>query len=73
MIKYIVFLFLCATFFGILAFMGMNDKVVCLDTGVCKAGLHVVINGQEILVNENSCSKNNGQWNVDKKHCAFNR
>lgn len=49
------------------------DKDVCLDSGICKEGF--VLNteeGQQIIVNKQSCIKNKGIWNDKKKFCNFN-
>lgn len=44
---------------------------VCLDSGYCKEGLALNINGKAILINEQTCIKNNGKWFSIKKVCQF--
>lgn len=48
-----------------------DDKDACLDSGVCKAGLTIKIDGQEIIINKQSCIEHNGQWREKYNDCVF--
>lgn len=48
-----------------------NPQDACLDSGYCKKGLPLNIEGKKIIVNEQTCKENNGIWYQDKKVCHF--
>lgn len=47
----------------------LDDKDMCLDSGYCKFGLKLNIDGQEITIIESSCLENNGE--IKKNICIF--
>ena len=49
----------------------LNDSDFCLDTGYCKEGLSLNIEFEQIVVNQESCIKNKGEWILNKKYCKF--
>lgn len=48
-----------------------DDTDACLDSGYCKEGLPLNVQGKEIIINEQTCKDNNGMWHSDKKACQF--
>ena len=48
-----------------------DDKDACLDSGVCKEGLVIKINGQEIKINKNTCLEYNGKWREKYNDCIL--
>ena len=49
-----------------------DDKDTCLDTGVCKEGLTLRMNdGQEIVINKDTCKRYNGEWRKNRKDCIL--
>lgn len=79
--KYILNLikFLLITLGGIIIFFPIilvymyiaDDKDACLDTGYCKEGLFLNLNGKRVMVNEQSCIENNGKWLSVENICQF--
>ena len=48
-----------------------DDKDFCLDTGYCKEGLTLNIEGVRITVDEYTCKKYSGIWYSNRKICNF--
>ncbi len=48
-----------------------DDQDTCLDISICKEGLPLNIEGNNITVNEQTCKEYNGIWYKDKKVCQF--
>lgn len=48
-----------------------DDKDACLDIGVCKEGLSLIIDGQEIIINQQSCTEHNGEWREKYNDCLL--
>lgn len=48
-----------------------DPQDACLDSGYCKEGLPLNIEGKKIIVNEQTCLENNGIWYSNKKVCHF--
>ena len=68
----IIILSVCVLFV-FLAFKNyINDEQdFCLDTGFCKEGTILNINKEQIEINKESCTKNNGVWSEKDKICIF--
>ena len=49
----------------------INDADFCLDTGYCKEGMSLNTEYGQIVVNQESCIKHNGEWILNKKYCKF--
>jgi len=50
----------------------IDNKDICLDSGVCKEGLTVNMpNGNTITINEFSCKQYNGTWRSKYNDCYF--
>ena len=43
----------------------------CLEDGDCKAGRIIIINNKEILIDKNSCIKNNWNWYGKGNYCKI--
>ena len=43
----------------------------CLEDGDCKAGRIIIINDKEILIDKNSCIKNNWNWHDKGNYCKI--
>ncbi len=48
-----------------------DDKDACLDSGICKEGLPLNVEGRQIIVNEKTCKEENGNWIEKRKTCKF--
>lgn len=48
-----------------------DDRDACLDSGICKKGLKVIINKQEIIIDKGTCIINKGQWREQYNDCWF--
>ena len=48
-----------------------DNKDTCLDIGICKAGLTLKIDGQNITVNKDTCSQLKGVWQDKTNACWF--
>lgn len=66
-----IFIIICIVLsLPIIAYITMlDDKDICLDSGYCKLGMKININGQEITINKSSCLENNGK--LKKNVCIF--
>ena len=58
-------------FISLLITTGLDPKDVCLDSGYCKEGLSLNINGKTVLIYEQTCIENNGKWLSAKRVCKF--
>ena len=58
-------------FISLVITTGLDTKDACLDSGYCKEELSLNINGKTILINEQTCIENNGEWLSIKKVCQF--
>ena len=63
-------IFLLSPFIFVYSYL-TDDKDTCLDISVCKEGLPLNIEGEKIIVNEQTCKEYNGIWYSDKKACYF--
>ena len=65
---------LAGTSFVLLFNYIFDDKDACLDSGVCKEGLTLRMNdGQEIIINKDTCKQYNGEWRESRKDCIFRK
>ena len=48
-----------------------DPQDACLDSAYCKEGLPLNIEGEKIIVNEQTCKEYDGIWYPDKKACHF--
>lgn len=69
MIKFIIPFVIAFAIMG--AFIIFDNKDTCLDIGICKAGLTLKIDGQNITVNKNTCSEYKGVWQDKTNACWF--
>ena len=66
----IVFLFMLVSI-AIFCVISSDPLDSCLDSGYCKEGLPLNIEGKKITVNKQTCLENNGKWIEDRKVCQF--
>lgn len=71
LIKIFQFIFIIGVGLVLLVIFFLDFQDICLDSGYCKEGLLLNVNGKSISVNEQSCRKNNGVWIQDKRFCQF--
>ena len=70
----IIILFILSVIFTIFSFAKSyiyDDKDACVDSGICKKGLKVIINSKEIEINKDTCIDNKGQWREQYNGCWF--
>ena len=72
-IKTIIILLTCSIFAAFIFLFNCiyDDMDACMDTGTCKEGLSLNINGRQIIVNEKTCTEENGTWTEKRKTCQF--
>ena len=54
-----------------IAIISSDPMDSCLDSGYCKQGLPLNIEGKKITVNKQTCLENDGKWIEDRKVCQF--
>ena len=72
-LKFIIMTLLLFMLAGIviLCVISSNPLDSCLDSGYCKEGLPLNIEGKKITVNKQTCLENDGKWIEDRKVCQF--
>ena len=66
-LAFICIYIICISFLNYIS----DDKDICLDTGICKEGLTLNIENNQITVNEKTCTNNKGKWIDKDKICIF--
>lgn len=58
---------------AILSIIFIDDKDICLDSGVCKEGLTIIDGdtGIEFTVNKQTCNEFKGDWKAKYNFCHF--
>lgn len=49
----------------------IDDQDLCLDSGVCKAGLELNTEKGKIIINQQTCQEINGEWQEELNRCKF--
>ena len=72
-LKFIIITLLLFMIAGIIIFCIISSDPLdsCLDSGYCKEGLPLNIEGKKITVNKQTCLENNGKWYDNRKSCQF--
>lgn len=72
-LKFIIITLLLFILAGIVIFCVISSDPLdsCLDSGYCKEGLPLNIEGKKITVNKQTCLENDGKWIEDRKVCQF--
>ncbi len=63
-------LFVIAAFVFLWIFV-WDDVDFCSDSQICAEGLSLNVDGQKIIINEQTCKENGGVWLYDRKACSF--
>ena len=50
-----------------------DDMDACMDTGTCKEGLSINIDGHQIIVSEKTCTEESGTWIKKRKTCQLKK
>ncbi|MBQ8848197.1 MAG: hypothetical protein IJ003_04560 [Candidatus Gastranaerophilales bacterium] len=73
--KNILKIFICIFFVLIISSLknipNLFKSDYCLEDGDCKAGRIIIINNKEILIDKNSCIKNNWNWHDKGNYCKI--
>lgn len=49
----------------------IDNQDLCLDSGVCKAGIELNTEKGKIIINKQTCQENNGKWQPEFNQCKF--
>ena len=72
-LKFIIMTLLLFMLAGIviLCVISFDPLDSCVDSGYCKEGLPLNIEGKKITVNKQTCLENDGKWIEDRRVCQF--